>query len=140
MTEFDDESKRVILKTLAQWWLDKARYPAEIASLCPHLVNASLRVFNTTLKALLPTPTRSHYTFNLRDLTGVFQGMQTAGATLRSADGAVRLWIHEVMRVFSDRLVDEADRAWFTATVRIACEENLGVSWCASCALCWLAG
>lgn len=40
------------------------------------IVDATIDVFNTITKELLPTPQKSHYTFNLRDLAKVFQGTQ----------------------------------------------------------------
>lgn len=39
-------------------------------------MDATIEVFNTITKELLPTPQKSHYTFNLRDLAKVFQGTQ----------------------------------------------------------------
>jgi hypothetical protein len=41
----------------------------------PKLVAASLYVFTSVTSRLRPTPAKSHYTFNLRDLSKVFQGM-----------------------------------------------------------------
>lgn len=56
-----------------------------------------------------------------QDISRVFQGL------LRSKPRAIndkvkftRLWIHECYRVFSDRLVDEKDRDWFTSTMNTA--------------------
>lgn len=34
-----------------------------------------------------------------------------------SADTFIRLWIHEISRVFSDRLINSADLTWFQNTV-----------------------
>jgi dynein heavy chain len=57
---------------------------------------------------MLPTPAKSHYTFNLRDLSKVFQGMYQASAKkLTEAVGYFRLWAHETARVFCDRLTTE---------------------------------
>ena len=39
------------------------------------LVKVCIDVYHTVSAELLPTPAKSHYTFNLRDLSKVFQGM-----------------------------------------------------------------
>lgn len=36
-----------------------------------------------------------------------------------------RLWIHECLRIFSDRLVEEADRVWLVTCLREATSKCL---------------
>lgn len=50
----------------------------EILHLNEPLVDATIRVYSTITCSLLPTPAKSHYTFNLRDLSKVFQGILMA--------------------------------------------------------------
>lgn len=50
----------------------------QVQDLSEPLVDATIRVYSTITSQLLPTPAKSHYTFNLRDLSKVFQGMLMA--------------------------------------------------------------
>lgn len=34
-----------------------------------------------------------------------------------NVDTLVKLWIHEISRVFSDRLINEEDRSWFMDSI-----------------------
>ena len=77
---------------------------------------------------LLPTPSKSHYTFNLRDFSRVIQGV----LMVKPKDGfdklaLVRLWSHEALRVFGDRLVDDKDRDWFTSHLESMCTQHFQV-------------
>ena len=68
---------------------------------------------------LLPTPAKSHYTFNLRDLARVFQGLLRADPRVVAEDRneLYGLWMHENLRVFQDGMVNTEDRDWFRAAV-----------------------
>lgn len=55
-----------------------AFFSAQIPSVsehCGQMVTTCISMYNTIQTQLLPTPAKSHYTFNLRDLSKVFQGV-----------------------------------------------------------------
>lgn len=58
--------------------------------------------------SLLPTPAKSLYIYNLRDLIKVFEGMSKV-TRINNQYNLVKLWTHECLRVFSDRLIDSYD-------------------------------
>ena len=75
---------------------------------------ATLEIYLKLTNEMLPTPAKPHYTFNLRDISRVFQGMLQAQRDYYDArDAMVRLWAHECCRVFKDRLSNDADRDFF---------------------------
>jgi dynein heavy chain len=52
-----------------------------------------------------------HYTFNLRDISKVFQGLCSGDAkSTQDTTDLVRLWMHEVDRVFGDRMISRTDK------------------------------
>lgn len=73
MTAFDKDNLNIIFTNLVTWWLHKFNYSQNISKLSKCLVAATLDVYEQVQKQLLPTPTKSHYTFNLRDVSKVFQ-------------------------------------------------------------------
>lgn len=49
-----------------------------LADMTDEFVSETIKVYSTLLTEMLPTPAKTHYTFNLRDLSKVFQGVLMA--------------------------------------------------------------
>jgi len=86
-------------------------------------------VFNNSIQTFLPTPSKSHYLFNLRDFSRVILGcLQLKSNLLESSDKFIRIWVHESYRVFADRLVDISDQERFFEIVKDATSDNFKCS------------
>ena len=82
------------------------------------------------MSSLLPTPAKSHYTFNLRDLAKVFQGtLMGSPKFIEKPIGMVRLWSHELKRVFEDRLTTSDDHDWFVGQLTECVSSKFGMKW-----------
>jgi dynein heavy chain len=94
-------------------------FTSEIKASLENLCQMTLRVYNNVLYGpLKPTPNKSHYTFNLRDISRIFQGLCNANNKIMVAlVHLLRMWIHENKRVFGDRLIDNIDRDWLEETL-----------------------
>lgn len=84
-----------------------------------------LKVYKRAIKNLLPTPAKSHYTFNLRDFSRVIHGcLLIKKSAVQNKHVMIRLFVHEVFRVFYDRLVEDDDRAWLFNLVKDIVREH----------------
>jgi len=87
---------------------------ADIIALGKPIVDSSVDIFFSVLAELKPIPAKSHYTFNLRDVSKIVQGvLMMKPSQIPSKETLAKLWAHEALRVFSDRLIDDSDRAYF---------------------------
>uniref|UniRef100_A0A8C2GT92 Dynein, axonemal, heavy chain 6 n=1 Tax=Cyprinus carpio TaxID=7962 RepID=A0A8C2GT92_CYPCA len=78
------------------------------------IVDAAVEIYRRMSVDLLPTPAKSHYVFNLRDLSKCVQGMlQCEPTTVRDQTQIFRLFCHECQRVFHDRLINNEDKTYF---------------------------
>ena len=91
------------------------------------LITATLDIYNTIRQQLLPTPTKSHYTYNMRDMSKVFQGVAMVGSAPEDTASLVRLWAHESQRIFHDRLVSDEDRLWFCTYLKDMVNKHVGL-------------
>lgn len=86
------------------------------------VVDSTIEVYNQIREQLLPMPSKPHYTFNLRDVARVIQGVMRADPkTTTEPRHLTLLWLHEAHRVFADRLINADDTQWFRYIVH-ACD------------------
>ncbi|XP_018365084.1 PREDICTED: dynein heavy chain 1, axonemal-like [Trachymyrmex cornetzi] len=109
--EMQDDAKSHIFKTILDSWMSSI---PEFYDLLDDIVDSTLKVFAVIRSEMLPTPNKSHYTFNLRDVNKVFQGILMADAKkILVREKLLLLWYHENIRVFSDRFINDDDKKWF---------------------------
>uniref|UniRef100_A0A4W6EEI5 Dynein axonemal heavy chain 7 n=1 Tax=Lates calcarifer TaxID=8187 RepID=A0A4W6EEI5_LATCA len=115
---FDDETLTKIFSSITDWHFSKG-FDASFYRLGKIMVQATMAVYKDTMDSFLPTPSKSHYIFNLRDFARVIRGVLLAPHThMQDGDKLIRLWIHEVYRVFYDRLIDNEDKETFFSIVK----------------------
>lgn len=119
-TALNDATMTRIFSTILKWHFQQGEYSSAVSSMVSQLVRGTCVVYNTAITKLLPTPAKLHYTFNLRDFARVVQGLMQLGPNEAgtNCDKIARLWIHEVLRCFFDRLSAREDRDWFIVYLR----------------------
>ena len=113
INEFNDETMTRIFSNIVSFSLKANNFPLEYFSTGSQIVAATMEVYKQTMANLLPTPAKSHYTFNLRDFARVILGvLLIKPQCVENKRSYIRLWVHEVFRVYYDRLIDDKDRGW----------------------------
>ena len=104
-----------IYSNIVQWFFIKTKQPAftdKVVTFKEQLINSTVQMYHEVSNNFKATPAKTHYQFNLRDISRVFLGISRAnGRTIKSDEDLIKLWIHECERIFKDRLVDEKDRS-----------------------------
>ena len=110
MDAFSDDTMVKIFSTITDWHFAKG-FDATFSRIGRLVVQATMEIYKLAILVFLPTPAKSHYVFNLRDFSRVIRGILLVPNTVLKSDKKLyRLWVHEVFRVFYDRMTDDADR------------------------------
>ncbi|NWX97079.1 DYH10 protein, partial [Nothoprocta ornata] len=96
-----------------------------IATISDKMTVCTLELYKMIVHDLPPTPSKFHYIFNLRDLSRVYNGLVlTTPGRFQTVAQMVRVWRNECLRVFHDRLINEADKALVQGHIKHLIEEN----------------
>ncbi|KAJ1563200.1 Dynein heavy chain 6, axonemal [Cladochytrium tenue] len=104
-------------------------FATEIKQASEAVVSSAIEIYHAMSAELLPTPAKSHYTFNLRDLSKVIQGiLQVKPVHCSAKIELARLFCHEASRVFHDRLIDDTDKGYFNKLLSSIVEKNFAIT------------
>ncbi|CRK98972.1 CLUMA_CG011958, isoform A [Clunio marinus] len=108
---FSDETNFKIFHSILVDVYKRNGHPNDVIQSCNNIVSSTIEIYNFAIKNILPTPSKSHYVFNLRDISRVITG---CGLLRRESTDTkkmfTKIWCHETLRVFFDRLMDDKDR------------------------------
>jgi dynein heavy chain len=100
-------------------------FPIEIQRIIPNIINSTLQIYEDILRLFIPTPIKFHYIFSLRDLSRIIQSLlQTTPERFDTIERFTRVWLHECIRVFSDRFNDLKDEELFNNILEKLIENN----------------
>ncbi|KAM3661462.1 dynein axonemal heavy chain 10 [Ammospiza maritima maritima] len=102
-----------------------ANFNESISAISDKITQCTLELYKMIVTDLPPTPSKFHYIFNLRDLSRVYNGLVLTDAErFHTATQMVRVWRNECLRVFHDRLINEADKELVQGHIRSLVEEH----------------
>ncbi|KAM4770854.1 dynein axonemal heavy chain 14 [Rhinophrynus dorsalis] len=111
-------------------FLKSNNFLADIQKCRDFLSSSSIAIYFKMCHNMLATPAKCHYTFNLRDLFKVLQGLLQANeSVIVTKDAAALLLVNEITRVFHDRLVEGKDRDMFYQFLSDELHNYFKISW-----------
>ena len=128
-TSLDNEQMVRIFQSILNWFFHTRSFNDEIKKLTVKIVNGTLETYKSVINDFKPTPVKSHYTFNLRDFARVIHGVcLVEKEKVNSPESIIKLWVHEVWRVYNDRLNDEEDRRTLLVNIKKITQKCFGIS------------
>ena len=125
MTSPSQKSVENIYGKILEQLFNPKRYDMEITNMRMPLIDATISLWDTVRRRLLPTPAKFHYVFTIRELSRVFQGICAVAQKheyqvikkcnyvkdkIRQELFLIGLWRHEAECVFEDKLISYSDK------------------------------
>lgn len=99
--------------------LKRNSFAADVLNSVTSITNATIDIYSSLIKTLRPIPAKFQYQFSIRDISKVINGCSLLQKeSLETKVTFIRLWAHEVWRVFGDRILDNDDKDWLFSQIR----------------------
>jgi dynein heavy chain len=99
-----------IFENILKGFTSEERFSDEVKKLSLDVTLSTIDIYEIVCKTMKPIPAKFHYSFNLRDVSKVFQGLlMVKNKSVKNGNTFAKLWVHEVMRIFGDRLINNED-------------------------------
>lgn len=127
MPKASSESLRKIFEGILGGFISTT-LPPDYAETVSRAVQGAIKIYNEIEEKIKPTPIKTHYSYNLRDVSKIIQGiMGGRKQTFSKKETVYKLVAHEANRVFKDRLVDEQDYKIFDEFLAKICKSDLNL-------------
>lgn len=99
--------------------LKRNSFAADVLNTVTNVTHATVSIYNSVMEVLRPTPAKFQYHFSVRDISRVINGYSLLQKeSVETKVTFIRLWVHEIWRVFGDRILDNTDRDWLFSQIR----------------------
>ncbi|XP_074039467.1 dynein axonemal heavy chain 7-like [Leptinotarsa decemlineata] len=124
----EDTITRIYSNSLLHTWR-KVGFPSDIANVVNQIIQATFSIYRKVKLCCRATLSRSHYVFNTSSFSKVILGCSMLRKEIYDCNKKIylKLWAHEVMRVFGDRLTS-LDSIWLQARIKEAIKVDFGES------------
>jgi len=101
---YSQDSLNYIFSNVMEWFFlcnNNPSFSKAIQGMKDSLVSNTIFIYRSISEKFRPTPAKSHYTYNLRDVSKVFQGIaKSSPKAIKVENDMIKLWAHECLRVF----------------------------------------
>lgn len=113
VNEFSEETLTRIFSGILMNGYKKSGHAADVVGSVGQIISATMHIYTAVIEKLKPTPSKSHYRFNMHDIFRLCSGCSLLRKeSVENKKMFARIWFHEALRVFQDRLIDTNEREW----------------------------
>jgi len=112
----EQSALNTVYSTFMKGHFERLPFKASVQEVVSGIIKAALQCHATTASTFRKTAANFHYEFNIRHLSGVFNGLLSANPKeFTDPEKLCALWLHESERIYGDRLVSVSDLKKFKA-------------------------
>lgn len=124
-----DEIIKRIFGEILRCHLATPGFDEKLKNYSDKIMDATVMFFTKTIRnpQFSPSAKKFHYQFNFRELAKIIEGVLRSTPQIYKNSGSIlRLWYHEIRRVFEDRFINNEDLVLFRSILKDSISKTIG--------------